>query len=81
MMKKNIDIPDDIRWDLEILAKQEKKDLKTFIQDVLISLVRGKKKLLTEMLNRSSNVALQLTCLYKHLLYTYPSPEDKQLKR
>jgi len=43
-MKKNIDIPDDVRWDLEILAKQEKKDLKTFIQDVLISLVRGKNK-------------------------------------
>lgn len=42
-MKKNIDIPDDIRWDLEILAKQEKKDLKTFIQDVLISLVKNKK--------------------------------------
>lgn len=43
-MKKNIDIPDDIRWDLEILAKQQKKDLKTFIQDVLISLVRGQNK-------------------------------------
>jgi len=44
LMKKNIDIPDDVRWDLEILAKQEKKDLKTFIQDVLISLVRGQNK-------------------------------------
>jgi hypothetical protein len=43
-MKKNIDIPDNVRWDLEILAKQEKKDLKTFIQDVLISLVRGQNK-------------------------------------
>ena len=43
-MKKNIDIPDDVRWGLEILAKQEKKDLKTFIQDVLISLVRGQNK-------------------------------------
>ena len=28
-MKKNIDIPDDIRWELEALALQEKKDLKT----------------------------------------------------
>jgi hypothetical protein len=43
-MKKNIDIPDDIRWELEALALQEKKDLKTFIQDVLISLVRGQNK-------------------------------------
>jgi hypothetical protein len=43
-MKKNIDIPNDVRWDLEILAKQEKKDLKSFIQDVLISLVRGQNK-------------------------------------
>ena len=43
-MKKNIDIPNDVRWDLEIMAKQEKKDLKTFIQDVLISLVRGQNK-------------------------------------
>lgn len=43
-MKKNIDIPDDIRWELEALALQEKKDLKTFIQDVLISLVRGENK-------------------------------------
>lgn len=43
-MKKNIDIPDDVRWELESLALQEKKDLKTFIQDVLISLVRGQNK-------------------------------------
>jgi hypothetical protein len=43
-MKKNIDIPDDIRWKLEALALQEKKDLKTFIQDVLISLVCGQNK-------------------------------------
>lgn len=43
-MKKNIDIPDNIRWDLEKLALEEKKDLKNFIQDILISLVRGQKK-------------------------------------
>jgi len=43
-MKKNIDIPDDVRWELEALALQEKKDLKTFIQDHLISLVRGQNK-------------------------------------
>ena len=27
-MKKNIDIPDDIRWELEKLALQEKKEFK-----------------------------------------------------
>jgi hypothetical protein len=43
-MKKNIDIPDDIRWELEELALKEKKDLKTFIQDILISIVRGQNK-------------------------------------
>jgi hypothetical protein len=43
-MKKNIDIHDDIRWEFEALALQEKKDLKTFIQDVLIYLVRGQNK-------------------------------------
>jgi hypothetical protein len=45
-MKKIIDIPHDVRWELEALALQEKKDLKTFIQDVLISLilVRGQNK-------------------------------------
>ena len=26
-MKKNIDLPDEIRWELEALALQEKKDL------------------------------------------------------
>jgi len=43
-MRKNIDIHDDIRWELEALALQEKKDLKNFIQDLLISFVRGKNK-------------------------------------
>lgn len=43
-MRKNIDLPNDVRWELEKLALQEKKDLKTFIQDVLISLVRGQNK-------------------------------------
>lgn len=43
-MKKNIDIPDNIRWDLEKLALEAKKDLKNFIQDILISLVRRQKK-------------------------------------
>ena len=40
-MKKNIDIPDEIRWDLEILAKKEKKDLKNYIQDLLVALAKG----------------------------------------
>jgi len=43
-MRKNIDIPDEIVKDLKILAVKENKDLKNFIQDHLILLVRGKKK-------------------------------------
>ena len=39
-MKKNIDIPDEIVQDLKILAVKANKDLKNFIQDVLISLVK-----------------------------------------
>lgn len=40
-MRKNIDIPDEILQDLKILAVKENKDLKNFIQDHLILLVRG----------------------------------------
>ena len=43
-MKKLIDIPDEIVKDLKKLAIDENKDLKNFIQDYLISLVRGEKK-------------------------------------
>jgi len=43
-MRKNIDIPDEILQDLKILAVKENKDLKNFIQDHLISLVRVEKK-------------------------------------
>lgn len=43
-MRKNIDIPDEIVQDLKILAVKENKDLKNFIQDHLVSLVRGDKK-------------------------------------
>ena len=43
-MRKNIDIPDEILQDLKILAVKENKDLKNFIQDHLILLVRGEKK-------------------------------------
>ena len=43
-MRKNIDIPDEILQDLKILAVKENKDLKNFIQDRLILLVRGQKK-------------------------------------
>ena len=39
-MKKNIDIPDEILQDLKILAVKANKDLKNFIQNVLISLVK-----------------------------------------
>jgi hypothetical protein len=43
-MRKNIDIPDEILQDLKILAIRENKDLKNFIQDHLVFLVRGEKK-------------------------------------
>ena len=43
-MRKNIDIPDEILQDLKILAVKENKDLKNFIQDHLVLLVRGDKK-------------------------------------
>lgn len=43
-MRKNIDIPDEILQDLKILAVKENKDLKNFIQDHLVFLVRGYKK-------------------------------------
>ena len=43
-MKKLIDIPEEIVQDLKILAIKQNKDLKNFIQDKLVSLVRGEKK-------------------------------------
>lgn len=43
-MRKNIDIPDEIVKDLKKLAIDENKDLKNFIQDHLVLLVRGEKK-------------------------------------
>lgn len=43
-MRKNIDIPDEIVQDLKILAVKENKDLKNFIQDHLVLIVRGDKK-------------------------------------
>ena len=43
-MKKLIDIPDEIVKDLKKLAIDENKDLKNFIQDHLVHLVRGEKK-------------------------------------
>ena len=44
-MRKLIDIPEDCVKPLKILAIQEDKDLKNYIQDLLISLARveGKK--------------------------------------
>jgi len=44
IMRKNIDIPDDIVKDLKKMAIDADKDLKNFIQDHLILLVRGEKK-------------------------------------
>jgi hypothetical protein len=43
-MKKLIDIPEEIVKDLKKMAIDENKDLKNFIQDHLILLVRGEKK-------------------------------------
>lgn len=43
-MRKLIDIPEEIERDLKILAAQENKDLKNYIQDLLIAKVNEKKK-------------------------------------
>lgn len=43
-MKKLIDIPEEIVKDLKKMAIDADKDLKNFIQDHLILLVRGDKK-------------------------------------
>lgn len=56
-MRKNIDIPDEILQDLKIIAVKENKDLKNFIQDHLVLLVRGKKKEFPQMSNQSGQVA------------------------
>jgi hypothetical protein len=42
-MRKLIDIPDSILQDLKILAVKANKDLKNFIQDTLIELVKNSK--------------------------------------
>lgn len=43
-MRKNIDIPEEIVKDLKKMAVDADKDLKNFIQDHLVLLVRGDKK-------------------------------------
>ena len=43
-MKKLIDIPEEIVKDLKKMAIDSDKDLKNFIQDHLVLLVRGQKK-------------------------------------
>ena len=43
-MKKLIDIPEEIVKDLKKMAIDAEKDLKNFIQDHLVLLVRGQKK-------------------------------------
>lgn len=44
-MRKNIDIPDEIVKDLKKLAVDADKDLKNYIQDLLVQHVKkGKKK-------------------------------------
>ena len=43
-MKKLIDIPEEIVKDLKKIAIDADKDLKNFIQDHLVLLVRGEKK-------------------------------------
>jgi hypothetical protein len=43
-MRKNIDIPEEIVKELKKMAIDADKDLKNFIQDYLVLLVRGEKK-------------------------------------
>ena len=59
-MRKNIDIPEEIVKDLKKMAIDADKDLKNFIQDHLVLLVRGQKKnkKLPQMSNRSGQVAM-----------------------
>ena len=40
-MKKIIDVPNEIRQELKILAVKSNKDLKNFIQDELVKLVQN----------------------------------------
>jgi hypothetical protein len=42
-MKKLIDIPDEIVQDLKILAVRQDKDLKNYIQDLLVKVVKNGK--------------------------------------
>jgi len=42
-MKKIIDIPNEILIDLKIMAVKQNKNLKQFIQDKLVELVKTKK--------------------------------------
>ena len=42
--KKLIDIPEEIFEDLQIKAVKAKKNLKNYIEDLLVKDVRGKKK-------------------------------------
>jgi hypothetical protein len=43
-MKKLIDIPDEIVKDLKILAINDDKDLKNYLQDLIIEHVKAKSK-------------------------------------
>lgn len=43
-MRKQIDIPDDIKIDLEVLAAKAGKKLKNWIEDLLIKKVEDSKK-------------------------------------
>jgi DNA-binding Xre family transcriptional regulator len=40
-MKKLIEIPEEIRWQLQEMAVKKKKNLKKFIQDILISVANN----------------------------------------
>jgi hypothetical protein len=59
-MRKNIDIQEDIKR-LKKMAIDADKDLKNFIQDHLIFLVRGQKKeqKVSRISNRSTNLAME----------------------
>jgi hypothetical protein len=83
-MRKNIDIPEEIVKDLKKMAIDADKDLKNFIQDHLVLLVRGQKKKnkkLPQMSNRSGQVAMGHNSQIhaQHCVYLNHLPEFRKM--
>lgn len=51
-MKKLIDIPEDIRWELEKQATEQKMNLKKFIEHILVHRCSKKKKSTQDVLDK-----------------------------